>query len=88
MMRISSDCRRLSGPACNIHTGVVMNKGFLAGIYLKKDKKKNEEAWRNGAHFIEDCDYFEKTKNDLLKEFGNVSADEGIFVVAHREDLM
>lgn len=65
-----------------------MNKGFLAGVCLKKDKTKNDKAFQTQGYFIEDLDYFEKTKKDLMKEFSKVKLDEDFFVSAHRHELM
>lgn len=65
-----------------------LHRGFFAEKYLEMTQK-NEAARSNACgNYIEELDYFEKEKIDLLKQFQDQNVADDIYVLTHRDDLI
>lgn len=65
----------------------VTHRGFYAEKTLSELDQTEQVQNMACGHFIEDMDYFEREKLNLLKSFQDQSVDDDIYVLSHRDEL-
>lgn len=63
-------------------------KGLLAEVCMKKNRDKDDDKFIACGHFIEDLDYFEQTRQNLIRDFRQVTIDDDIYALHHRDELI
>lgn len=63
------------------------HRGFFAEKYLNELKQNEQIETFGHCHFIDDLDFFEIEKLNIIKEFNSANIEDEMFVAAQLDEL-